>query len=477
MTTRRLGHSATLILFLALELSCTKPVPPGAIRTVVDRTHQGKRVLFVGLDGADFRLLDPFVADGTMPELGKILAHAERRVLLTQHPPLSPLVWTSMMTGVSPVEHRVLDFTRFHPATREQEPITSDERAVPAIWNMALYGGKRAGVFGLWATFPPEAGVVVTDRDLPRDYVAATELVHARALRWIADEKPDLAVVYFQGTDEIGHFTAGDVEKARGYFRRIDAILGDYRALAEKLDAELLIASDHGFDWGGVHQESSTATATAAKWHRNEGVWIRWPRPAGNAEAAHADQVCATLVAILGLPRAEGIASAIGEVPAGESVNYRRYFRRPSPARAAGTGDGEQLAKLKSLGYIASTSPAPAGATGTRTSQSFNNEGLILREQTRVDDAERAFREALAIDPAYLSARRNLDDLLSVRGVSRLRAHDCRGALSDFRGVARESALLWTGIAAAEGCLGHEAEARKAMDRAMTLDPKVAAAF
>jgi predicted AlkP superfamily phosphohydrolase/phosphomutase len=237
-----------------------------------------KRVIFVGLDGADWRLLDRFVADGTMPRLGEILQRAERRVLLTQHPPLSPLVWTTMMTGVSPLKHRILDFTRYSPTTRQQEPITSDERAVPAIWNMAAAQGKRAGVFGMWATYPPEPGVILTDRDLPRDYVEATEFTHQRAMKWIREQKPHLAIVYFQGTDEIGHYTSGDVEKARAYFRRIDAILDDYRKLAESLDAELVIASDHGFDWGGRHEESSTATATAAKWHRNEGVLVRWPR-------------------------------------------------------------------------------------------------------------------------------------------------------------------------------------------------------
>jgi tetratricopeptide (TPR) repeat protein len=462
----------TTLLALAL-VACTHPLPDGAVRTVVERSREGRRVLFVGLDGADWRLLDPFVADGTMPELGKILARAERRVLLTQHPPLSPLVWTSMMTGVSPLEHRVLDFTRFHPVTRQQEPITSDERAVPAIWNIARYGGRRAGVFGLWATFPAEAGVIVTDRDLPRDYVAATELLHARAKEWIAREKPDLAVVYFQGTDEIGHFTSGDIEKARGYFRRIDAILGDYRRLAEQLDMELVIASDHGFDWGGAHDQSSTATATAAKWHRNEGVWIHWPGTAHTAQPAHVDQVCATLVDLLGLPRAEGIAAPIETAQSTASVNYRRYYHAATAALVRPQSD-EQVATLKSLGYIDSTAPAPARATGTRTPQSFNNEGLILRERKRVDEAERAFRAALALDPAYPSARTNLDDLLAARGVERLHARDCAGALADFRGVARESGMLWAGIAAAEGCLGHEENARNAMDRAVTLDPKLA---
>src|SRR5437879_4988480 len=86
---------------------------------------QKQRLIFIGLDGADWRLLDRYMSDGTMPELAKLVNRGERRVLLTQHPPLSPLVWTTMMTGVSPLEHRILDFARFNPVTHVLEPITS----------------------------------------------------------------------------------------------------------------------------------------------------------------------------------------------------------------------------------------------------------------------------------------------------------------------------------------------------------------
>src|SRR5512142_97108 len=101
------------------------------------------RVLFVGLDGADWQLLDRYIAAGSMPNLAALARDGTRAPLLTQHPPLSPLVWTTMMTGVGPLEHRILDFTRFNPVTRRREPITSDERAVPAIWNMASSSGKK----------------------------------------------------------------------------------------------------------------------------------------------------------------------------------------------------------------------------------------------------------------------------------------------------------------------------------------------
>jgi tetratricopeptide (TPR) repeat protein len=458
----------SLVFFGLLVLACAKPLPDGAVHTVVQRSHEGKRVIFIGLDGGDWQLLEPFMRDGTMPHLRAIVEHAETRVLLTQHPPLSPLVWTSMMTGVSPLEHRILDFTRVSPATNTQEPITADERAVPALWNIARAGGKRVAVFGMWATWPEEPGIVLSHRDLPRDFRAATEIVHRRAMQTIRSEKPDLSVVYIQGTDEIGHVTSGDVTAARAYFRRVDAILGEYEVLARELDAELVIASDHGFDWGGRHEESSTATATAAKWHRAEGIWIRWPRQPERLEPARVAQVCATLIDILGLPQGDGLARAIGEIRSTQSVNYRRFFQRV--AAVSSSDENEEIAKLRSLGYL---SPAGSSSGSTRTPQSHNNEGLLLREAGEIDAAEKAFVAALALQPDYASARTNLDDLLRSRAVVRLKARDCRGAVADFRAVSKQTADVWTGIAAAEGCLGNETAAAEAFERAAALDPKL----
>src|SRR6266576_1511639 len=136
--------------------------------TLISCRAEQKQIIFIGLDGADWQLLDRYMADGTMPNLARIVAAGEKRVLLTQHPPLSPLVWTTMMTGVSPLEHRILDFTRFNPMTGEKEPITSDERRVPAIWNMVTAKGQRVDVFGMWATFPQEKvnGTIVSDREV-----------------------------------------------------------------------------------------------------------------------------------------------------------------------------------------------------------------------------------------------------------------------------------------------------------------------
>ena len=458
-----------------------------------------KRVIFIGLDGADWQLLDRYMADGTMPNLARIVRDGERRVLMTQHPPLSPLVWTTMMTGVGPLEHRILDFTRFNPATGEKEPITSDERRVPAVWNMLTEKGQRVDVFGMWATFPPEKvnGTIVSDRELSgsgndpyQRMLQQTEGIHRRAMQTIERARPNLAIVYFQGTDVIGHLFASKPEHAddvRRYFARIDTILGDYA----KQPAQLVIASDHGFAWNEAAKikVSSTAIATAAKWHRDEGILVV---PKGAPACGRVDGITPMLLEMLGLPRDVAIYSSA----------WRRG--RQAGALVAPQDANEQVANLKALGYIGSSeaSHAPAAYKGTRTAASYDNEALILRELGRDDEAIKAFDMALRIDPHSASAMWNLSDLLhrkrvdlpranqllddaiaidpsqprwlTMRGRYRMEKHDCRGALDDFRHaqpLAGDDAILFASIGTAQLCLGDEQAARAAFERSLAIDP------
>jgi type I phosphodiesterase/nucleotide pyrophosphatase len=140
--------------------------PVSAAPQIASQATSGKRVIFIGLDGADWSLLDQYVSRGVMPTLAKLVSEGSSGTVKTISPPLSPLIWTTMMTGVSPLEHRILDFLRVNPTSQQREPITSDERKVPAVWNMATAGGKKVGALGYWATYPAESvnGLMVSDR-------------------------------------------------------------------------------------------------------------------------------------------------------------------------------------------------------------------------------------------------------------------------------------------------------------------------
>lgn len=438
-----------------------------------------------------------------MPQMAALVREGDRRTIVTQQPPLSPLVWTTMMTGVSPLEHRILDFTRYNPITHTLEPITSDERAVPALWNMAVAKGKRVDVFGMWATYPPEPGVILTDREASLHAKGATsssdayervkietEHIHEIAMRTIARDQPDLAIVYFEGTDAVGHLFAptGDKTTPRAYFQRIDKILGDYRKLASDQDATLVIASDHGFDWDAHHPaESGTNAVTAAKWHREQGILLTWPRGRLHMNVTSVSEIAPMLLDLMGLPR--------------DVREYRRGYHRPAPA-AAESGN-EEIAKLTALGYISAGDAArgPAG-NSTRTPGSFNNEGLILREAKRDEEAVTAFEGALHVDPKNAAALWNLSDLLHhlgrdsaranalldaaidadphqprwllTRGRFALERHDCRAALADFQRAAAlmpDEAIVYTSIGTAAACLGDERAASDAFRKSLAIDP------
>jgi Flp pilus assembly protein TadD len=470
---------AAIIAAMILALACKRaPHPP--------------RVIFIGLDGADWQMLDRLA----LPNLTALTRGGDKRVLLTQHPPLSPLVWTTMMTGVSPLEHRILDFTRFDPVTRAREPITSDERAVPAIWNMVSARGRKVGVFGLWATDPPEKvnGIIVSDRmirdsspDVWQRTLHETETTHRIAREWIAKNRPDLAIVYFEGTDIAGHlFAQRDSDEPKRYFARIDQIVGDYRELAKELDATLVIASDHGFDWFTKRRpETSTATATAAKWHRDEGILLVVPRR--GVVATRVDGICSMLLELLQLPK--------------DVREYRRGWHRA--AAKSTEASNEEIKKLTALGYIGAGEGAgsPLSNEPTRTSGSFNNEGVILREQRRDDEALVAFENALRVDPKSASAMWNLSDLLHhldrdphradalldeaialdpnqprwllARGRTALQRHDCKSALADFKRAADlnpDDPLAFASLGTAELCLGHNDSATSALRHSLAID-------
>ena len=129
------------------------PVPPDV------------KVMLVGLDGADWRIADPLMAAGSMPNLKRLVDGGVRSNLLSITPMLSPVIWTSMATGVEPARHGILDFLA-PSASGSNEPVTSSARRAPTVWELLSDAGAPVGVTGWWATWPadPVNGYMVTDR-------------------------------------------------------------------------------------------------------------------------------------------------------------------------------------------------------------------------------------------------------------------------------------------------------------------------
>jgi len=125
-----------------------------------------RKVLVLGLDGLDWDLVLPWVEAGRMPNLARLMGAGSWGEMETMVPMLSPLIWTTMATGVGPEVHGVLDFVEKDAATGQPVPVTGRSRKVAAIWNIASALGLKVGVVGWWATWPAERvnGTMVSDR-------------------------------------------------------------------------------------------------------------------------------------------------------------------------------------------------------------------------------------------------------------------------------------------------------------------------
>src|ERR1700693_2461564 len=77
--------------------------------------RDGPRVLLIGLDGADMRIVDRLIREGKLPTFARLKREGAWGPLRSVEPLLSPLVWTSIATGRRPQDHGVFDFVEITP--------------------------------------------------------------------------------------------------------------------------------------------------------------------------------------------------------------------------------------------------------------------------------------------------------------------------------------------------------------------------
>jgi predicted AlkP superfamily phosphohydrolase/phosphomutase/tetratricopeptide (TPR) repeat protein len=124
-----------------------------------------RKVLLIGWDAADWRVIDPLLAQGKMPNLAEFLANGVRGNVSTLYPPLSPMLWTSIATGKRPPKHGIFGFTEPTADGRGVRPVTNLARKTKAVWNILQQAGRKSNVVGWWPSHPAEpiSGVMVSN--------------------------------------------------------------------------------------------------------------------------------------------------------------------------------------------------------------------------------------------------------------------------------------------------------------------------
>jgi predicted AlkP superfamily phosphohydrolase/phosphomutase/tetratricopeptide (TPR) repeat protein len=156
-----------------LSLTLSQPIVPAELRATFDREAiygrrqvTGVRILLVGLDGADWDVIDPMIARGDLPRLARLKREGAWARLRSNVPTLSPILWTTVATGKTPDRHGINDFLVADPRTGRKVPINSTFRTAKALWNILSDGGMPCDVVAWWASWPAEAiaGHLVSDR-------------------------------------------------------------------------------------------------------------------------------------------------------------------------------------------------------------------------------------------------------------------------------------------------------------------------
>ncbi|MFZ4116385.1 MAG: alkaline phosphatase family protein [Chthoniobacterales bacterium] len=123
------------------------------------------KILFIGLDAADWELISTKIAAGKLPHLARLVAHGVSGPLRSIYPLFSPALWSTIATGKRPYEHGITGFTLPDDSGKGLRPCDRRSRRSPALWNMFSHYQKTSNIVGWWTTAPAEEiqGVMIDE--------------------------------------------------------------------------------------------------------------------------------------------------------------------------------------------------------------------------------------------------------------------------------------------------------------------------
>jgi len=132
-------------------------------------SNKERKVFCVGLDGATFDLIRPWVAAGELPHLEKIMQGGVWGELESVIPPISAPAWTSFMTGKNPGKHGIFGFTKQKRGSYEERFVNRQLIKSETLWKGLGDSGKKVIVVNVPITYPPEEvnGCLVSGMDAP----------------------------------------------------------------------------------------------------------------------------------------------------------------------------------------------------------------------------------------------------------------------------------------------------------------------
>jgi predicted AlkP superfamily phosphohydrolase/phosphomutase len=226
----------------------------------------------IGLDSASWRVLDPFIEQGTMKELGRLIKKGIRATLRSTLPPQTFPAWPSIVTGVNPGKHGVFSFFKIDKRGYNLIPYSSYDVQVPFVWEILQEHGLKCGVFNIPSSSPFRTSPSMGETDnfgdkkfvnidwkkddlhnplSPRHpkYLDRTiEIVHQRfdQIEYMVNSTNlDFIIINIFVVDSVQHKFLHSPPKMRKFFWSLDERLGRLRRNLPS-DTILFLFSDHG---------------------------------------------------------------------------------------------------------------------------------------------------------------------------------------------------------------------------------------
>ncbi len=267
------------------------------------KSDSRRKVLVIGLDGAVWDLMDPWIEQGHLPNLAALRDAGASGDLLSTVQPVTTPAWISFMTGCQQGKHSVYDHIQQREASYTLEIMDATRIGSPLIFDYVANAGGRSISINMPLTFPPPRieglmvgglfgtllGPGITNppelydriREIAPDYVVHPDYnpraqnaleqyvadlmksIDERSLvadRLLAEEAWDLGIVVYTATDQIQHAFWREMAEGTEQTPFHTAILDVYKRIDQNLPRLLqhvdektlvLVMSDHGA--GALH--------------------------------------------------------------------------------------------------------------------------------------------------------------------------------------------------------------------------------
>jgi len=124
-----------MVLLLPVALAARAPV------------KNSPKVVILGFDGADSRLVEQWMDEGRLPNLSRLRSEGHYSPLAPTNPPQTPVSWSSFATGCNPGRTEIFDFLK-----RDPKDYLPDFAMVSESKRVFLFGTRNGPVLGLAAS-------------------------------------------------------------------------------------------------------------------------------------------------------------------------------------------------------------------------------------------------------------------------------------------------------------------------------------